>query len=186
MNKTTIPSTPYGPVVIIWRVFGGRVKIIRVLLSNPAGSAAKTGSMLYPDALETSCEGIDSVSSGICRFFEGEPVDFSLDVADLDGCKEFQQRVLRAEHAIPRGRISTYKLIASHLGVPGGARAVGNALAKNPFPVILPCHRAIRSDCGLGGYQGGLDMKRSLLNLEGIVFDRHGRVKCSCFHYGGG
>jgi methylated-DNA-[protein]-cysteine S-methyltransferase len=141
-------------------------------------------SALYPDAHETSCEDIDSLSLAICSFFEGEPVDFSLDVADLSVCGEFQQRVLCVEHAIPRGRVSTYKLIAAHIGVPGGARAVGNALASNPFPVIVPCHRAIRSDGGLGGYQGGLDMKRSLLNKEGIVFDRYGRVKSTHFHYG--
>ena len=184
MNKTTIQSTPYGPVAIIWRVSGSCAKIVRVLLSNPAASATEIASALYPDAHETSCEDIDTASSAICRFFEGEPVDFDLDVADLGACGEFQQRVLRVEHAIPRGRVSTYKLIAAHLGVPGGARAVGNALANNPFPVIVPCHRAIRSDCGLGGYQGGLDMKRSLLNKEGIAFDRYGRVKCSRFHYG--
>lgn len=114
---------------------------------------------------------------------EGASIDFSLDIADLDLCGEFQQRVLRAEHAIPRGAVSTYKLIAAHLGVPDGARAVGNALAQNPFPLIVPCHRAIRSDRKLGGYQGGLEMKRALLAKEGITFDGSGRVQCSRFHY---
>ena len=80
--------------------------------------------------------------------------------------------------------VSTYKLIASHLGIHNGARAVGNALANNPFPLIVPCHRAIRSDYDLSGYQGGIGMKRSLLTKEGIVFDDSGRVRCSCFHYG--
>ncbi|MFW6052689.1 MAG: methylated-DNA--[protein]-cysteine S-methyltransferase [Desulfosalsimonas sp.] len=115
---------------------------------------------------------------------EGEPIDFGLDVAGLGVCAEFQQRVLRAEHAIPRGCISTYKHIAARLGAPEGARAVGNALANNPFPLIVPCHRAVRSDRGLGGYQGGADMKRSLLSKEGIDFDSSGRVKCSRFYYG--
>lgn len=184
MNKTTIQSTPYGPAVIIWRTSARSVKIVSVLLSNPAASATKRVSVLYRDANESSCEEIDSISADICRFLEGEPIDFDLDVADLSVCGEFQQRVLLAEHAIPRGRVSTYKLIAAQLGVPGGARAVGNALAKNPFPIIVPCHRAIRSDRGIGGYQGGLDMKRSLLSKEGIVFDRFGRVRCSHLHYG--
>jgi methylated-DNA-[protein]-cysteine S-methyltransferase len=70
-----------------------------------------------------------------------------------------------------------------HLGKPNGVRAVGNALANNPFPLIVPCHRAIRSDCHLGGYQGGLEMKRALLTKEGISFDSVGRVKCSRLHY---
>jgi len=184
MNKTTIQFTPYGPAVIIWSVFDIGAKIARVLLSDPAASALERVSELYPVAHESSCEEIDSVASGIRRLLEGEPIDFCLDITDLGICGEFQQRVLRAEHAIPRGRVSTYKLIAAHLGVPGGARAIGNALANNPFPIIVPCHRAIRSDYGLGGYQGGLDMKRSLLSKEGIVFDDSGRVQCSHFHYG--
>ena len=183
MNKTTIQFTPYGPIVIIWRISERGAKIVRVLLSNPAASATNRVSSLYPEAHESSCDEIDSVSSAICRFLEGAPIGFGLDVADLIECGVFQQRVLVAEYAIPRGRVSTYKLIAAHLGVPGGARAVGNALANNPFPLIIPCHRAIRSDCSLGGFQGGLGMKRSLLSKEGISFDHIGRVRCSQFYY---
>ena len=73
-------------------------------------------------------------------------------------------------------RVSTYRRIAAHLGVPKGARAVGNALATNPFPIVIPCHRAIRSDGALGGYQGGLAMKRALLMQEGVDVDERGRV----------
>ena len=184
MNSTTIQSVQYGPVVIIWRASGSSARIIRVLLSDPDASATEKLSALFPEAHKASCGEIDSVSSDISKFLEGEPIDFALDVADLSLCGEFQQRVLRAEHAIPRGNVSTYKLIAEHLGVPGGARAVGTALANNPFPIIVPCHRAIRSDCSPGGYQGGTDMKRSLLSKEGILFDSSGRVRCSKFHYG--
>lgn len=61
---------------------------------------------------------------------------------------------------------------------------MGNALANNPFPLIVPCHRAIRSDRHLGGYQGGLEMKRALLGKEGIPFDNEGRVSSAHFHYG--
>jgi methylated-DNA-[protein]-cysteine S-methyltransferase len=91
--------------------------------------------------------------------------------------------VLYAEHQIPRGRVSTYRLIAEHLGIKNGARSVGNALATNPVPIIVPCHRAIRSDHYLGGYQGGVEMKRTLLKNEGIPFDRAGRVICDKFYY---
>jgi len=184
MKKTTIQSSPYGPVVITWSVFDTGAKVVRVLLSNPSNSALKRVSALYPLAHESSCDEIDSVASGISRFLVGEPIDFSLDLTKLGICREFQQRVLLAEHAIPRGRVSTYKLIAAHLGIPTGARAVGNALANNPFPLIVPCHRAIRSDRHLGGYQGGLYMKRTLLIKEGIDFDESGRVQCSRFYYG--
>jgi methylated-DNA-[protein]-cysteine S-methyltransferase len=91
--------------------------------------------------------------------------------------------VLRAEHAIPRGSVSTYQLIAAHLGSANGARAVGNALAKNPFPLIVPCHRAVRSTGHLGGFQGGLEMKRALLEMEGVGLDDVERVVVERFHY---
>jgi methylated-DNA-[protein]-cysteine S-methyltransferase len=72
--------------------------------------------------------------------------------------------------------MSTYQRIAGHLGNPQAARAVGTALAHNPFPIIVPCHRAIRSDGTLGGFQGGMEMKRILLEMEGVPVDGSGRV----------
>ena len=87
----------------------------------------------------------------------------------MDICTPFQRRVLVAEFGIPRGSISSYRNIASHLGNSKAYRAVGNSLAMNPFPIIIPCHRAIRMNGSLGGYQGGLEMKRKLLEMEGIV-----------------
>jgi len=183
MNKKTIKSTPFGPVVIIWDMPGDRPKIMRVLLSKPSESALEKLNNMYLMLREESCKEIDFIAAGMLSFLEGDSVDFSLDIADLDSCGKFQQRVLRAEHGIPRGEVSTYKLIARHLGVPGGARAVGNALAGNPFPLIIPCHRAIRSDFTLGGYQGGLEMKQCLLIKEGIFFSDSGKVKCSHFFY---
>ena len=116
------------------------------------------------------------VADQVVAFLAGEDIRFSLDIARLDLCSTFQQKVLRAEYGIPRGRVSTYQRIARHLGNPNGARAVGAALAHNPFPIIIPCHRAIRSDGTLGGYQGGLGMKRALLAMEGVRFDSKGRL----------
>ncbi len=88
-----------------------------------------------------------------------------------------------AEHGIPRGWVSTYGRIAARLGVPGGARAVGNALAKNLFPIVIPCHRAVRSGGKLGGYQGGLEMKRALLKMEGVGFTPSGKVALEKVYY---
>ena len=183
MNRKIIKSTPFGSVGIIWTTGSQNPKIVRVLLSKPELSAEDRVYALYPNSRACSCAEIDDTANGIKRLLDGGAIDFSFDFVDLDLCGEFQKRVLRAEHQIPRGSLSTYGLIATYLGKPNGARAVGNALAKNPFPLIVPCHRAIRSDRHLGGYQGGLEMKRALLEREGIAFDKTGRVKCPRFHY---
>ncbi len=183
MKKKTISETPFGPVVILWATVDGTPRITRILLSKPGLSAEHQASELYPDVKTSSCTDIDGVAVGITGLLEGSEVNFQLDTADLSQCTGFQQRVLRAEHAILRGRVSTYGLIAQHLGNENGARAVGNALANNPFPLIVPCHRAIRSDLSLGGYQGGIEMKRALLKAEGISFDHAGRVQCPRLHY---
>ncbi|NHK32558.1 MAG: MGMT family protein [Asgard group archaeon] len=87
---------------------------------------------------------------------------------DFSRCYDIQKKVLLAEYNIPRGWVSTYKRIANHIGIMKGARVVGNSLAKNPFPIFIPCHRAIKSSGELGGYQGGLVMKKTLLEIEGI------------------
>lgn len=184
MKKTTIRSSPFGPVVVLWSPLRGRPKVGRIILSRPGQSATDAVSRRYPDAESESCAEIDAVCSDIAASLNGRRIRFSLSHTQLVRCPPFQQAVLRAEHAIPCGSVSTYRLLAAHLGRPGAARAVGNALANNPFPIIVPCHRAIRSDRTLGGYQGGLIMKWALLENEGITFDSKGRVMLEKMHYG--
>ena len=183
MNKRIIESTAFGPVAILWSGHDGAPTIFRVLLSRPGAPAAALASDLYPAALRSSCAAIDAIAARIEAFLAGEAVVFSLDLIALSSRPAFQRTVLRAEHGIPRGRVSSYGLIAAHLKKPKATRAVGNALATNPFPLIVPCHRAVRSDGRLGGFQGGPAMKRALLEREGIVFDRAGRVAVARFHY---
>jgi len=126
---------------------------------------------------------MEALAGDLARYLRGEIVTFSLDQMVLERCGAFQQRVLRAEHAIPRGRLSSYGRIASHVGHPRAARAVGTALGTNPFPILIPCHRAVRSDGSLGGYAGGLEMKRALLALEGISLLPDGRAPTDRFVY---
>ena len=168
-------SSPFGPVVILWSMGQGRPTIFQVLISKKGLSAKDRWSQLFPDALHGSCPEVNSLGDDVEAFLAGEDKKFSLDMLDMGRCSSFQQRVLLAEHKIPRGAVSTYQRIADQLGIPRGARAIGNALARNPFPIIIPCHRAIRSDCSLGGFQGGSEMKRTLLEMEGIRFDDKGR-----------
>lgn len=84
----------------------------------------------------------------------------------------FEARVWRAVAAIPRGEVRSYRWVAEKIGAPRAARAVGNALHKNPHPVTVPCHRVVRSDGSLGGYAYGPARKRSLLSAEGVDVGR--------------
>jgi methylated-DNA-[protein]-cysteine S-methyltransferase len=86
---------------------------------------------------------------------------------DLAHLTEFQRRVLLATARVPRGSVVSYSEIARRVGVPGAFRAVGNALGQNPVPVVIPCHRVVGTS-GIGGFGGGLDLKRKLLALEGM------------------
>lgn len=99
------------------------------------------------------------------RYLEGEPVDFP-DRLDLTGATRFQQRVWRVAQTIPYGETRSYAWVAGHLGLSRAARAVGQALGRNPLPIVIPCHRVIGSDGSLVGFGGGLEMKRQLLCLE--------------------
>ena len=183
MNRKIIKPTPFGSVGVIWTRVNNNPKVFRILLSKPGLSAEDQVSDLFPNSQVSSCAEIDDIATAIERLLDGEEIEFSLDVAELSFCTEFQQRVLYAEHGIPRGSVSSYQLIAEYIGKNNGARAVGNALANNPSPLIVPCHRAIRSDRNLGGYQGGLEMKRALLEKEGIAFDDAGRVARMQLYY---
>ena len=130
-----------------------------------------------------SSPSIELLGERIQKFLKGENVKFDLQLIDFDQCSKIQKKVLLAENGIPRGYISTYKRIAIEIGIPKGARAVGNALAKNPFPIIIPCHRAIKSNGELGGFQGGIEMKRSLLEMEGIKISNNGKVITNKIYY---
>jgi len=176
-------SSPLGPVALLWHIYKGQPKIFRVLISIPNVSAKHRLVTLFPDSQNAACTEIDAVADDIETFLSGEDMQFSLEIVRVDLCTEFQQEVLCAEHEIPRGAVSTYQRIARHVGRPRGARAVGNALATNPFPLIIPCHRAIRTDLTIGGYQGGKRMKQTLLRMEGIDFDKTGHIATENFIY---
>ena len=184
MNKKIIKPTPSGSVWVIWSISDISPRIVRVLISKPGLSAEDQASDFYPNARTSSCAEIDAAAAAIKAHLEGGDVVFTLDIVDFTLCSTFQQSVLRATYSIPRGSVSTYQLVAASLGIPKGARAVGNALANNPFPLIVPCHRVIRSDRHIGGYGGGIEMKRALLESEGVILDEMGRIICKRLHYG--
>jgi len=169
-------GSPFGPVTILWSLYMGHPKIFRIVLPTPDGTIG-----LNDETMKTmeprTCGQIDRVARDMTAYFKGSDIMFSLAPLRLETCSEFMQRVLLAEAAIPWGRVSSYQRIAQFIKAPTSARAVGRALARNPFPIVLPCHRAIRTDRTLGGFQGGLKMKRALLEMEGVNFDPLSRVE---------
>jgi methylated-DNA-[protein]-cysteine S-methyltransferase len=178
----TLPS-PFDTFGIVWRNVENTSRIYRIFLSNAPASAEDAIQTSFPGANRRSHPAIASLGEQIQGFLEGQALTFELDLMALETCSEFQRSVLLAEHAIPRGWISTYGRIAKHLGVENGARAVGSALARNPFPIVIPCHRAIRSNGELGGYQGGLAMKHALLAFEGIEISEASKVLTQNVYY---
>lgn len=93
-------------------------------------------------------------------------LDFSI---DMSGGTSFQRQVWKAILRIPYGRVRSYRWVADRVGGPQFARAVGHALGANPLPIIVPCHRVVTSAGSLGGFTGGLPVKRRLLQLEGTL-----------------
>jgi methylated-DNA-[protein]-cysteine S-methyltransferase len=156
--------------------------VCRVVLSNERREAERTVLESFPRSVPGSRADMEELALRMHRFLKGEDISFEMDRLWLERCSPFQQQVLRVEHGVPRGRVTCYRRIAQKLGKPRGARAVGSALAGNPFPIIVPCHRAVRSDGSLGGFQGGPAMKRALLALEGIAFEPNGKVLNPLFY----
>ena len=176
-------SSSFGMSTIVWEENGPEICIKRVFLSDSEiNSEIKMFEAYKTIELGTSLK-IKALGNKILSFLEGEKVNFDLQLIDFDQCSEIQKKVLLAEYRIPRGYISTYKRIANEIGIPKGARAVGNALANNPFPIIIPCHRAIKSNGELGGFQGGVEMKRKLLEMEGISFSNREKVLMNKIYY---
>ncbi len=112
----------------------------------------------------------DPVRRQLDEYFAAERRGFDVPI-DWRLVRGFAGNVLRATARIPFGEVSTYRDVAARAGSPNAYRAAGNALGSNPIPIVVPCHRVLHAGGGLGGYTGGLDRKRYLLQLEGVLDD---------------
>jgi len=130
---------------------------------------AESGEDLIPrERLQNPCRRLEHHPLGdmLRAYGAGEPVDPALWPLVMGRGTSFQRRVWQEARRIPRGTVLTYGALALRLGMPGGARAVGGALHRNPWPLLVPCHRVVASD-GPGGFAPGLALKRRLWDLEG-------------------
>ena len=111
---------------------------------------------------------LDPLARELDEYFAGRRQAFDLPI-DWSLTHGFTRKVLRATAQIPFGNVLTYKDVAGRAGSPRGYRAAGNALGSNPIPIVVPCHRVVGSSGSLVGYAGGLERKRTLLELEGAI-----------------
>lgn len=159
-------ATEFGSVGLFWEG-ADQPRLLRIILAGKEEKVvARALSLGQKEKLQVA--RVEACLAG--RGNEAFP-DFS--GRDLT---EFQQRVLLECWRIPRGRVSSYGTLAARSGCPDGARAVGGVMAANPLPLLIPCHRVVRSDGRLGNFGGGIEMKRTLLQREGIELDAAGRV----------
>jgi methylated-DNA-[protein]-cysteine S-methyltransferase len=120
-----------------------------------------------PRVLEAPA-ALDEVRRELDEYFAGKRTSFDVPV-DWKLHDGFSRRVLRATARIPYGELLTYAQVAAKAGSPRGSRAAGNALGSNRMPIVVPCHRVVRTGGMLGGYTGGIERKQYLLGLEGVA-----------------
>jgi methylated-DNA-[protein]-cysteine S-methyltransferase len=120
--------------------------------------------------LKKNQQSVQQAAAELDEYFRGQRLQFDMAV-DLSSLTRFQRNVLEIACRIHRGEIWTYQRVAREMGRPKSSRPVGQALAHNPIPIVIPCHRVVASDGSLGGYSGGsgLEAKRWLLRLEGAM-----------------
>ena len=153
-------SSPVGPVLVAFAD--------AVVRSQVGGSAIEFETVLQEEGFEGSrSDAPGALRAAVAATLEGgEPFAYPVDTERLGS---FQRQVLGCIRAIPRGGIRSYGWVAREIGRPSAVRAVGTALARNPIPVFIPCHRVVRRDRQLGEYSGGGSaMKARLLRWEGV------------------
>jgi methylated-DNA-[protein]-cysteine S-methyltransferase len=135
------------------------------LISLPKASTKPTAALVSDKTAMPAA--VAGAVTQLEEYFAGERTEFDLPL-ELEGTP-FQKDVWLALGEIPYGKTISYAELATMVGRPTAFRAVGQANGANPIPIVLPCHRVLASGGGIGGYGGGLDMKRQLLALEGVT-----------------
>ncbi|MEC8838590.1 MAG: methylated-DNA--[protein]-cysteine S-methyltransferase [Candidatus Neomarinimicrobiota bacterium] len=163
MLNYSIISSPIGKLCIVKSNKGVR----RILFANNYTFETYLQNNFPHEKIVQNNFELKRISNQIHEYFDLSRKEFSLDI-DIQ-LSSFYRTALTKVVEIPYGETSSYKSIAIKTGNPNASRAVGNANANNPLPIIIPCHRVIANDGSIGGYGGGLQTKRFLLELEGAL-----------------
>jgi len=160
-----LTSSPVGPISVALSEAG----LVAVEFGQAETEFLKHLQRSHRAVTVRSPERVALVLRQLAEYFAGGRQSFDIPV-DLSHSTRFQQQVLRAAARVPRGGLATYAEIARHIGKPRASRAVGQALARNPVPIVIPCHRVVAADGALRGYsgRGGIRTKAQLLVLEGV------------------
>lgn len=158
-------DSPFGPLLLATTGRG----LVRVAFPEEDADSVLEGlaRRISPRIVETPAP-LDTVRRELEEYFAGSRQSFGLPL-DWTLVGPFGRRVLGATAEIPYGGVLSYAEVAAEAGSPRGSRAAGNALGSNPMPIVVPCHRVLRTGGALGGYGGGLERKRWLLELEGAL-----------------
>ena len=158
MKMTISHHSAIAPISITWDSETSTIERIGIgdRCAPATGDAEKTSA---PASVAVLQEQLDA-------YFTDPNFTFTLECLTLNGLTTFQRHVVDCVCSIPSGQTRSYAEIAAEAGSPGAARAVGRVMAHNRYPIVIPCHRVITSSGGLGGYTGGLKIKRSLLSSE--------------------
>jgi methylated-DNA-[protein]-cysteine S-methyltransferase len=164
VSYSTVDS-PFGTLLLA----ATRLGLVRVAFPEEDVDSVleRLARRISPRIVETPAP-LDRVRRELEEYFTGGRRDFELRI-DWTLVGGFGRRVLRATSEIPYGGVQSYAEVAADAGSPRGSRAAGNALGSNPIPIVIPCHRVLRTGGALGGYGGGLERKRWLLELEGAM-----------------
>jgi len=139
--------------------------LARLTLPKPGkGEALAELRESYPEGMLVE-EKFEGLKDKLRRYFAGERVEFK-EPLDLSGLTPFQTQVLAACSTIPYGQTRSYRWLAERAASPRASRAAGQVMARNPLPIIIPCHRVVGANGSLTGFGGGLDLKQRLLDLE--------------------
>lgn len=160
VQSAYLPDTRVGPVTV-WASDRG----VRHVEFGPLPRERNT------DPREEWSPRLREAVEQVAAYLEKERRSFELDLDFADHTTDFQRDVYDRLIAIEYGHVTSYGRIAAEIGKPDQARAVGQAVGANPIPIVVPCHRVVGSDLRLIGFSGGLDVKVSLLKLEGVDVD---------------
>ncbi len=161
--KYAILEMPIGWMGVV----GSESGIRRLTIPFPSPDEAMSDIAHEASTAELDNDYFANLEEKLQRLFDGHEVSLESEALDLPDSPEFTRAVRQATRDIPRGETRSYGDLAAAVGRPRGARAVGQVMASNPVAVLIPCHRVIASDMGLGGYGGHIQMKKRLLKLEG-------------------